>query len=493
MILLSKIREAAVSVIPVMLVVWLLHATVAPLGEDLFRFLLGGAILIVGLGVFLLGAELGIVPIGQRAGSALTGRRSLALLLSAGFVIGFFITVAEPDVHVLAQQVAAVNPGIGRYTLVGMIAAGVGLFVAVALLRVVMQISLRLMLLAFYLLVFACAAFVNPAYLGVAFDAGGATTGPMTVPFIMALGIGVAAVRAGNGRDDSFGLIGLASIGPVLSVLVLGLFSRGAAGAATAAESAANPGLLGHFGHLVPEVAAEVGTALAPLVLLFILFRIFLLRKMTAYRAARTIMGLVYTFIGLVCFFVGVKGGFIPVGTALGGILALHEWEFLLFAAGLCLGALAVCAEPAVWVLTRQVEEVSGGAIKSRVILVFLCAGVSLAVGLAMLRVMTGGNLWIYLIPGYALALGLMFVCPPMFTAIAFDSGGVASGPMASTFILSFTLGASASLGGNPITDAFGVIAMIAMTPLIALQLLGLIYARQLKRRQKISPRENGR
>lgn len=482
MILLEKLKEAATSVIPVMGVVWLLHFTAAPLGAELGRFLAGGVLLICGLAVFLLGAEIGVVPVGQRAGSALTSRRNLPLLLGAGFVIGFFITVAEPDVHVLAQQVSAVDPGISHLVLVGMIAVGVGIFVAVALGRIVFRISLRLLLLGFYGLVFACAAFTSPAFLGVAFDAGGATTGPMTVPFIMALGVGVAAVRGTDGRDDSFGLIGLASIGPVLSILLLGMLHTGAGGAPQAVAGPRADGLWGHFLALVPETAAEVGMALAPLVGLFAVFRLFLLRRMTRFRLVRVIMGLIYTFLGLVCFFVGVKGGFIPAGSALGRLMAVTHPAWLLVATGVALGALAVLAEPAVWVLTAQVEEVSGGSIRSRVILVTLCIGVACAVGLAMFRVAGGQSLWFFLLPGYALALGLTFVCPPLFTAIAFDSGGVASGPMASTFILAFTLGASGGLGGNPITDAFGVIALIAMTPLIAIQALGILYGRALRR-----------
>lgn len=488
MILLEKLKEAATSVIPVMGVVWLLHFTAAPLGDDMGRFFAGGVLLILGLAVFLLGAELGVVPVGSRAGSALTSRRNLPLLLGAGFVIGFFITVAEPDVHVLAQQVSAVDPGISHLVLVGMIAVGVGLFVAVALGRIVFQVSLRLLLLVFYGVIFACAAFTAPSFLGVAFDAGGATTGPMTVPFIMALGVGVAAVRGGDGRDDSFGLIGLASIGPILSILLLGMVHHGAGGAAPAAEEGAG-GLMAHFLALVPDTAAEVGMALAPLVGLFAVFRIFLLRRMTRTRMLRVVMGLVYTFLGLVCFFVGVKGGFIPAGSSLGRIMAVTHPAWLLVVTGVALGALAVLAEPAVWVLTAQVEEVSGGSIRSRVILVTLCIGVASAVGLAMFRVAGGLSLWYFLLPGYALALGLTFACPPMFTAIAFDSGGVASGPMASTFILAFTLGASGGLGGNPITDAFGVIALIAMTPLIAIQALGILYGRAARRLAAAPPK----
>lgn len=476
MILAEKVKEAAVSVLPIMAVVWLLHITAAPLGDGLYSFLLGGSLIIFGLAIFLLGADLGIVPIGQRAGSALTQKRSLPILLGSGFVIGFFITIAEPDVHVLSQQVASVDPSIEPLPLVVMIAAGVGLFVSIALARIIFQISLRLMLALFYGVLLLCACFASPAFLGIAFDAGGATTGPMTVPFILALGIGVASVRT-RGQNDSFGLIGIASIGPVLSILLLGIFRSGGAAPAADGAAAEASGLAERFLALAPEVAHEVGMALLPLVILFILFRLLLLRQMTAHRLFRTGMGLLYTFIGLVLFFMGVKGGFIPAGTALGGLLAGHDAAWLLPITGFVLGALAVCAEPAVWVLTEQVENVSGGAIRSRVILLFLCIGVAGAVCLALVRVTHSLPLWPFLLVGYAAAFLMTLRCPPMFTAIAFDSGGVASGPMASTFILAFALGASAGLGGNPILDAFGVIALIAMTPLIAIQLLGIIYA----------------
>lgn len=462
-----------------MILVSALHLSIAPIGKDFAPFIIGGILLIIGLGIFLLGAETGIVPMGQRAGSALTQRRNLPLLLIAGFITGFFVTVAEPDVHVLGQQVKSVAPDVDTLLLVIMIALGVGLFVSLALLRIVMQISLRLLLFGLYALIFVCAAFTDPAFLGMSFDAGGATTGPMTVPFILALGIGVAAVRTSHGQDDSFGLIGIASIGPILAVLVMGMLQTGTESAVQEEHAQEAATLWGHFLGFLPEVAEEVAMALAPLVLLFAGFRVFLLKRMTTLRLLKTCMGLVYTYIGLVIFFMGVKGGFIPAGTSLGGILAANDYKWLLPAVAFALGALAVFAEPAVWVLTHQVENVSGGAIKSRIMLFFLCIGVATAVGLALIRLESGLSLWYFILPGYALTFLLTIFCPPMFTAIAFDSGGVASGPMASTFILSFTLGASGEMGGNPLLDAFGVIALIAMTPLVAIQILGVIFGRR--------------
>lgn len=476
MILFEKIKEAAVSVVPIMILVWALHLTVAPLGANFLNFIVGGILLILGLAIFLLGADIGLVPIGKRVGSALTQRRNLPLLLGSGFIIGFFITIAEPDVRALAQQISAVNPAIKSEILVPVIGAGVGLFVSVALARIVFGVSLRLGLFVFYLLIFACAVFTEADFLGIAFDAGGATTGPMSVPFIMALGIGVTAVRANAAKDDSFGLIGIASIGPILAALVFGVFSSG--GQTPPAEELTREGatIWGHFLSFVPEVCEEVAMALAPLAGLFVAFRLFLLRNATVFRMIRASVGLVYVFIGLTLFFMGVKGGFIPAGGSLGATLAALDSVLVIFAVAFVLGALAVCAEPAVWVLTHQVENVSGGAIKSRLILAFLCVGVACAVALAIGRAGFGLSLWYFLAPGYALTFILTRYCPPMFSAIAFDSGGVASGPMASTFILAFAIGAAGKFG-NGASMAFGTIALIAMTPLIAIQILGIIYA----------------
>ena len=416
---------------------------------------------------------------GQRAGSALVHKRNLPLLLGAGFIIGFIITVAEPDVQVLAAQVMDVAPSISARNLVFMIAAGVGLFVSLALLRVIFQFSLRVLLLLFYALLFVCAALSSPEFLGVGFDAGGATTGPMTVPFILALGMGVAAVRGGNAENDSFGFIGLASIGPIMAVLLMGMLSSGTG--ELPAESVESAGeslsLLAAFLNLVPEVLHEVLVALGPLFLLFAVFQLTLVR-MPSQQLLRLIMGLVYTFLGLVLFFLGVKGGFMPAGRELGALIAGTQPSALFISAGVLFGALVVCAEPAVWVLTVQVEEISGGSIRRSLMLAALSLGVACAVGMAMFRILNGISLWYFLIPGYLLSFGLMRFCPPLFTAIAFDSGGVASGPMASTFILAFALGASNALGGNPILDAFGVIALIAMTPLIAIQALGILVTR---------------
>lgn len=471
-----------------MAIVILLHFTLAPLQEgQLSKFIMGGVLLILGLSIFLMGADIGMVPFGQKVGSALTRKRNLVLIMVASFVIGFSVTIAEPDVQVLATQVSSVAPGIIRGLLLFMIATGVGVFLLIGAVRTVLQLPLRWLLLFFYVLVFIACAFVDPAFIGVAFDAGGATTGPITVPFIMALGLGIAsAIQKKEGDDSSFGLVGLASIGPIAAVAAMGLFSGVAfeAADADAAGEEAVLSLFAHFWHIVPHVAEEIAMALLPLVVIFLGFQCTLL-KLPAQQVKRMLFGMAYAYIGLVMFMTGVNGGFSPAGQSLGVALGSIGEGGVLIPVGLLLGAVVVCAEPAVWVLTEQVEEVSGGYIRRPILLSALSISIALAVVLGMVRVLTGLSIWWMLLPGYGLALALTFFCPRLFTAIAFDSGGVASGPMSTTFVLSLTLGASMAVGGNPATDAFGMIAMIAMAPLITIQILGIIFKLMESRHKK--------
>ncbi len=476
----AKIKESAISVVPVMAIVILLHFTLAPLpGGQLGQFVLGGLLLILGLGIFLIGADLGMVPFGQRVGSALTHRRNLPLILGASMLIGFAITVAEPDVQVLASQVAGIVKGLDKGPLLLMIAFGVGFFLVIAMLRVVLQISLPKLLVFFYALVFIACAFAETAYVCVAFDSGGATTGPITVPFIMAMGIGVAsAVKKSGGSDNSFGFVGLASIGPIAAVAIMGLANPMKMGEEPANGAAvASVPLLDAFLQPLPHIMGEITMALLPLIVIFIVFQLAML-KLPAGQVRRMVSGFVYTWVGLVVFMTGVTGGFTPVGRSLGMELGAMSGGWALLIIGFILGAVVVCAEPAVWVLTEQVEEVSGGTIPRMIMLSALSVSIALAVALGMFRVVTGASIWYMIIPGYLIALILTRFCPPLFTAIAFDSGGVASGPMSTTFILALTLGAAVARGGNPATDAFGMVAMIAMAPLITIQILGLAFKR---------------
>lgn len=489
--ILEKFKETVVSVLPVMGIVLLLGVTVAKLPWlVLGRFVFGGILLIIGLTIFLMGVDLGIQPMGERCGAELTKRRSLPLLLVSAFVIGFMVTVAEPDIQVFATQVKSMFSAVNRWAFILVIAAGVGLFVMLGLLRAVIRLPLKIMLLIFYAVLFTLVVFSPENFIGVAFDSGGATTGPMTVPFILALGLGVSSVRAGSEEKDSFGLTGVTSIGPVVAVLVYGVIlnAMGNATADTAATGvvaeAVSGKMLAPFGAALPHIIRESALSIAPLIFLFIVFQVTLL-KMTKRQVIRLIIGFVYSFIGLTIFLVGVTGGFSETGKMLGEVLGQKAcnlggfWTALLLITGLILGAVVVCAEPAVWVLTEQVESVSGGTIKRKMLLLFLSAGSAIAIALALLRGVRGFSIRWILIPGYVIAFILMIFCPPLFTGIAFDSGGVASGPITSTFVLSFTLGAGTCGNGS---DVFGVIALVAMTPLIAIQILGIIY----NKRQKV-------
>jgi len=492
--LVHKFRETCYAVLPICALVLVLGTTVAPLNpEVLASFAVGSVILIAGLTVFLTGADLGIVPAGTYIGAKLTRSRNISLILLSGLVIGFLITVAEPDLLVLGGQVADVTGTIGERALVLAVAAGVGLFVAVGLARVLLQIPYRAILIVGYAAVFALASTVSEEFVAISFDSGGATTGPMTVPFIIALGIGVAAVRGDkNALEDSFGYTGIASIGPILAVAILGVAlgnGSGSHGAATAVSGAAAEAAAGAAAgsialgailkgimHTVPEVARNVFVALSPLYGIILLFQLFLI-KLPPQQFKRVSLGFLYAYIGLILFFAGADSAFVPAGKALGVALGSLEYNWILIPIGCVLGAVVVCAEPAVWVLTEQVEEVSGGNIRKPLLLATLAIGVSVSIGLSMCRVIFGFSIWYLLIPFYAAAIALTFVTPRLFTAIAFDSGGVASGPMASTFILSLTLGASVASGGDPSRDGFGVIAMVAATPLVAIQILGWLYS----------------
>ena len=473
----TKFKEAVSSVLPIAMIVLALAFTIAPLnGPTVLLFALSAAVLIFGMTLFTLGSEIAMTPMGEMVGARLSERRSLSFLIVAGFLMGAVITIAEPDLTVLAAQV----PAFPNSVLIFSVAAGVGLFLVLGLLRIVLRKRLNQMLLVLYAIVFLLAIFADNDFLPVAFDSGGVTTGPMTVPFILALGVGVAAVRGGqSAEEDSFGLVALCSIGPILAVLVLAMFFD-----PTSSQYAAEtPALLTAWEDVLPALLSafphylrEVSLALLPILLVFAIFQIFWL-KLPARRLLRMVSGIVYTLAGLCLFLAAVNVGFLPVGYALGGRLAALSANWVIVPLAMLMGFFIVRAEPAVHVLNEQVSEITDGVIGKRTMLYTLSLGVAASLGLAMTRLLTGLSIWYFVLPGYALALGMSFFVPRVFTAIAFDSGGVASGPMTATFLLPFALGAVEALGGNPMADAFGLVAMVAMTPLIAIQALALIYA----------------
>ena len=472
----EKIHESFSSVMPITLIVLILSTTVAPMNlETLMLFLTGAVLLVIGMGFFTLGADMAMMPIGQQAGEHLTRTKKLWLIVISCFIVGIVITVAEPDLQVLARQ----TPAVPDLVLILTVAVGVGLFLVLSFLRIFFRWKLSTLLLLFYAVIFVLAFWVPDSFLAVAFDSGGVTTGPITVPFIMALGLGLTAVRGDKGaEDDSFGLVALCSIGPILSVLILGLLYNPSGSGYTPLEIPvllSTKELFGEFGHAFPDYTKEVLLALTPIFVLFLLLQAFFL-KLRRRQLIKILIGLLYTLIGLTMFLTGVNVGFMPAGYYLGGQIAQLSYNWILIPLAMVIGFYIVKAEPAVLVLNKQVENISGGAISQRAMMVSLSIGMAASLGLSMTRVLTGLSILWFLIPGYGLALGLSFVTPPIFTASAFDSGGVASGPMTATFLLPFAMGACDAVGGNILTDAFGIVAMVAMTPLITIQLLGLLY-----------------
>ncbi len=480
---------------PITAIVLLLSFTLAPdmpVGT-LMMFLLGAILLVVGMGFFSLGADMAMMPMGDGVGGEVVrlGKRSIWPIIPLVFLIGAFITMAEPDLQVLANQV----PAVPDMVIILTVAAGVGVFLILSVVRTLKgRFSLNNLLLVFYILVFLLAMFVPKEFLAVAFDAGGVTTGPITVPFIMALGIGVASSHKANqqAEDNSFGMVALCSVGPILAVLIMGICLSGTeitytpftiTGTYTSREA----GL--QFLHGFPEYMREVALGLLPVVVFFAIFQIFSLHlKKDA--LIRLLVGIGYTYVGLVLFLTGVNVGFMPAGNYLGSTIGELDYNWVLIPIGMVVGYFIVAAEPAVHVLNKQVEEVTGGAVPQRAMNLSLSIGVALSVGLAMVRVLTGISILWFLIPGYAIALILSRKVPKVFTAIAFDSGGVASGPMTATFLLPFAMGACSALGGDVLTDAFGIVAMVAMTPLVTIQCLGAFYQWRLERTVEVTEAE---
>lgn len=477
----EKVVESLFSVLPIVIIVFILCLYISPMQPDLLlTFLVGALMLIIGMGLFSLGAEQSMTPIGNQIGTALTRTKNLPLILAVSFLLGFAITIAEPDLQVLAQTV----PHISNTVLLITVGAGVGFFMSVCMLRILTGMRLRLLLIFFYAIIFLLAFFADKNFLGIAFDSGGVTTGPMTVPFILALGLGVSNVRSDkNAEADSFGLVALCSIGPVLAVLILGFFYKD--NTAVADLSTASYGTTTDIGyaflHAIPHYLKETAIAMLPIIVIFFLFQ-FTLLHLDSRNLGKIMIGLLYTYIGLVLFLTGVNIGFSALGAELGAALSSGKSVWWLVPLAMAIGWFIISAEPAVAVLEKQIETVSAGAIPGRVIKRSLSIAIALAMGLSMIRVLTGISLFWFLIPGYTTALILTFFVPDIYTAIAFDSGGVASGPMTATFMLQFFMGASIALGGNVLQDAFGVVALVAMMPLVSIQLVGLFYERKQKR-----------
>lgn len=479
-ILLEKLKEVSLSVLPITLLVIVLNFSLVPIdNEMLFRFIIGSILVILGLGIFLFGAHLGIGPIGNLMGGTVAKTNNGYIVAMLGFILGFFITIAEPDLQILASQVNLASGGIVPASLILIVVSiGVGIMVAIGLLRILYGKPLNKIFTITYFIIFVLGIIASEEFLAISVDASGATTGAMTTPFILALGYGVSQLKGGKtSEEDSFGMVGLASAGPIFAIMIMSIVSGITNIQGEAEAFIPNIGILAPYLNAFPKLLREGIVTLLPLLILFLIFdksRFKLNKK----NKGIILKGLLYTYIGLTLFLVGVNAGFMEVGRTMGEGIANSNYPWMLPIIGFLLGMVVVLAEPAVYILTEQVEEVTAGHIKKKVILVTLSIAIAIAVSMSMLRIMIPSlKLWHFLLPGFGIAVFLSYKVPPIFVGIAFDSGGVASGPMTATFILAFAQGAANIIPtANVLVDGFGVIAIVAMMPLVAIQLLGLIF-----------------
>ncbi len=487
----EKVKEAFTSVLPITLIVLLLCFTIVPIESGMFlSFVVGAVFVVVGMGLFTLGADTAMTPIGEYVGTSVMKTKKIWLIIPICFIVGVLITIAEPDLQVLATQL---ENSVNRWTLILAVGAGVGVFLVIAFLRVVLKIKMSILLIICYTAVFVLSFFVPQTFVPLAFDSGGVTTGPMSVPFIIAIGTGVAAMRSDKSAEtDGFGFTALCSVGPIIAVMILGIILQpeNIEPVQNAGQQIANSkDLLGTYLTSFPHYLKEVAIALAPIVGFFLIFQL-IGQKLSKERIIRIFIGILYTYVGLVLFLVGVNVGFLPVGSFIGQVIGGLSYNWIIVPIGMLIGFFVVAAEPAVHVLTKQVYEITEGAIPKKALSLSLMIGVAFSVGLAMLRIVLHIPIMYFLIPGYLIALVLTFFVPDIFTSIAFDSGGVASGAMTASFLMPLALGLCQAVGGNVATEGFGVVAMVAMTPLIAIQILGLVYRIKMARlkKQEIQP-----
>lgn len=481
-VILSKLKEVLFSILPITVIVIILNFTLTPIeGILMARFLLGAVLVTLGLTIFLIGVDIGVTPIGNTMGSMMAKSDKVSVVVVVGLILGFFVSIAEPDLHILAGQVDDVSSGlIPKFTIVVVVSIGIAILLVLGLLRIVYNFPLYKILTFLYGIIFVLALFTSKEFMAIAFDASGATTGALTVPFILALAMGVSKLKkdSKSSEKDSFGLVAIASIGAILSVMIMSILSKTTEITGAIEESeAASTSILGPFIHELPKLSKEALIALAPIVIIFLVFQkiSFHLSK-TAVR--KILFGMLFTFIGLVLFLLGVNAGFMEVGSVVGYSVASLDNKAYVVIIGFVLGIVTILAEPAVYVLTHQIEDVTSGYVKRSAVMITLSIGVGFAVALSMIRIIIPQlQLWQYLLPGYIIAISMSYVVPKLFVGIAFDSGGVASGPMTATFILAYAQGAANAIeGADVLVDGFGMIAMVAMTPLIALQILGLVF-----------------
>jgi len=476
----AKLKESVMAVLPITLVIFALIIFLVPsTWEDKLKLVISAVLLLIGISLFTLGADSSMTELGNNIGSTLSKSKKIWFMILCSFVIGFIITFAEPDLMVLATQVAQFSTLSSVWLFIAAVSLGVGFFLIFAILRLVLKWKVSIMLTIMYTIIITLAFFVPKEFMPIAFDSGSVTTGPISVPFLIAFGLGLSAVRSGNNEDESFGLIALCSAGPILSVMILSLFLQTGSGTAVVEESVAQVSLMQDFGNHFVKYLGDVALILLPILVLFILFQIFAF-KFPKQKVIKMCMGFVYVYLGIALFLTGVECGYMHLGTIIGEYIGSLDYNWIAIPIGLVLGAFAIMAEPALHVLKKQVEDITGGVLKQKVIVTVICIGVACSVAMAVIQAMYDFSLLYILVPVYAICLGLSFFNTKLFTAVAFDSGGVATGAMAVSFILPMVTGLSTSA-----SSGFGTVALIAAFPILTMQILGCAYKIVLLKHEK--------
>lgn len=495
-IFLEKLKDNLFTVAPISIIVLVLNFTITPMsGSLVIQFLIGSVLIVFGLALFLIGVDIGITPLGDKTGETLAKSNKIWIAVIGGLILGFFISIAEPGLMVLANQVDSITAGqISGMSILMVVSIGLAIMLAAGFVRVFYNFPLYKLLIILYLIIGAMAVFTTPEFLGIAFDASGATTGILAVPFILALAVGISSMKKDSkaSEKDSFGLVAIASTGAIIAVMILSMFSRSTDFSADleVAEEASGS-IMSAFFSLLPGTLKDGFLTLLPLLAILVILQKVAF-KLSKRSFIKMLAGFIYAYVGLVLFFLGVNGGFMEVGIEIGYSLASMDNKVYVIIVAFVIGLVTIMAEPAVYVLTHQIEDVTSGYVKRRVVLVPLCIGVGIAVTLSIVRILVPGiQLWHYLLPGYIISLALSLFTPKLFVGIAFDAGGVATGPMTATFILAFTQGAAAAFeGANVLIDGLGMISMVALMPIITLQILGLIFKMKSKKDGTV---ENGK
>lgn len=487
---LTKFKESLLSALPiaVVVVVFFLICRYA-LSPDAFTspttgkayqindmqmvsFAIAVVMVVIGMALFNLGTDQSMTEIGRIIGGSIIKKNKFFFVIAMTFIIGVLVTIAEPDLSVLSYQI-----GLNKEVIVAAIGVGVGLFLVVGVIRVTLHQNLNVMFLAFYGLCFALLYFIDPRFLPICFDSGGVTTGPVTVPFLLGFGLGMAARRGGRNSEDSFGLTALCSIGPILAVVVISVIMKGTGRSLPdtyIVDIVPSEDIFYDLVSVLQKTLGQVALSVGPILAFFVIYDLIFVR-VPAKDLLRIVVGMVITYVGLVLFLTAVEWAFLPIAKAVGLMLGTSETlRYVAVAIGALFGIFGVLAEPAVHILVAQMEQVSDGRIRKIQVLIMLALGNGIAVSLAVLRCCFRFGLEFYIIPGYILAFILSFLVPKIYSAMAFDSGGVASGPMTSTFVLPFCIGFAFSCEADVYVYGFGLVALVALMPIIIIQLLGL-------------------